>query len=182
MAAMTRHAGPLLLVLLLLGVGGLRWLDGRRSQALLDGEARARQVLLALGAACEAEQARADGTPGLHGPVLAAAPGLRARPDLGGEAISYAEDDVYVYGFATLSHRDPVTDALVTGFVLRAWPRRFGITGDLEYQLGDDGVLWEGQNRLGRTGTEYGFPPPFPDPAIGQPRAPWWPAPLPAHM
>jgi hypothetical protein len=179
MAGMSRTMGLLLLLLLLLAAAAVRWEDQRRADSLLAGEARARATLVAI--AAQIQERLASGTPhaGLRGDVLAALPGLQVLPDSGTGEISYAHDDVYVYGCASRQHRDPETGEVLPGFLLRAWPLRFGTTGDLEYQLGDDGQLWEGQNRSGRSGTDYGFPPLFPDPFIGQPRAPWWPV---AHM
>jgi hypothetical protein len=181
MRAMTRKAGLLLLVLLLLAAAAVRWDDQRRADRLLAGEASARGTLAALQHLYRTALERGEPLPGLGEATLRALPHLRRLAGAGAAEISYAHDDVYVYGYATRPHRD-ADGRVVPGFLLRAWPLRFGVTGDLEYQLGDDGQLWEGQNRMGRSGTDYGFPPPFPDPAIGQPRAPWWPAALPAHM
>jgi hypothetical protein len=62
-----------------------------------------------------------------------------------------------------------------SGWVLRAWPREFGVTGDLEFHIDDLGDVWHGQNEVGRSGTIEGFPPKFPDKEIGRPRqAVWW--------
>ena len=179
---MSRSLGVLLLVLLLLGSVGLRLLESRRADALLDGEAHARASIGALARASLAISQQGRSHPGLRGALLDAAPGLEALPDLGTEELSYARDGVYMYGLATRSHRDSPTGPLLQGWVLRAWPLRFGVTGDAEYHMSEDGRLWEGSNHLGRSGTAAAFPPPFPDPGIGQPRAAWWPVPLPDHM
>ena len=106
---------------------------------------------------------------------------MKALPELGIDQITYARDDVYMYGAATNTRRDPATDVLIHGYILRAWPLQFGRTGDAEFQLSESGVLWEGQNRLGRSATDYGFPPTFPAPELGQPGAAWWPIRLPTQ-
>jgi hypothetical protein len=179
---MARKLGVLLLTALLLGSVGLRVMESRRADALLDGEARARATLAALLRASRPFTERGAPHPGLRGEVLQAAPGLQPLTDLGTEGISYAEDGAYMYALARHPHREEPAGTLVEGWVLRAWPLRFGATGDAEYYLTEAGQLWEGQNRLGRSGTEQGFPPPFPDPDVGQPKAPWWTVPLPDHM
>src|SRR5262249_1478241 len=142
----------------------------------------ARGTLGALARASQPFTQRGEAHPGLRGALLSAAPGLEPLPDLGSAQISYARDGVYMYGLATNPHRDTPTGPLLQGWALRAWPLRFGVTGDLEYYLTEDGRLWEGQNRLGRSGTENAFPPPFQDPDIGTPKGPWWTVPFPDHM
>jgi hypothetical protein len=181
MPAMTRHAGPFLVVIALLGLFGARWMAVRQAEALVSGEGRARAAVASLAATGRAILAEQRPLAGLHGELAAAVEGLEPLPGLGSAEISYARDPVYMYGFASRPHRDPLTDAMVPGFVLRAWPLRFGVTGDLEYHVDDAGPLWTGQNRTGRSGTTQGFPPPFPDPVIGTDGAPWWPADEPPH-
>jgi len=87
-----------------------------------------------------------------------------------------ALDEVYVYGLTDTIERDPRTGERSFGYVLRAWPRRYGETGDLEFHVADDGRLFGGQNRVGRSGFERGFPPPFPEPDLDTARgeASWW--------
>ncbi len=179
---MGRALGIVLLLATLLAGAGLRLLESRRADALLAGESRARATMEALVQASLPITRRGDGHPGLRGAVLDAATGLVAWPDLGTAEISYAHDDVYAYGLATRSRRDAPDGPLVQGWVLRCWPLRFGVTGDVEYHASEDGRLWEGQNRLGRSGIERGFPPPFPDPELDLPKGPWRPAPPTDHM
>jgi hypothetical protein len=178
---MGRRLGPLLLVVLLLAAAGVRLAESTRAGRLLDGEAQARATLAELHRACAALAQDGRVTPDLAGRALAAVPGLRRLPDVSREAVAYATDGAFVYGLATQLRTDADTVRPRQGWILRAWPADFGTSGDREYQLADDGVLWEGQNRLGRSGTRHGFPPAFPEPDAGQPRAPWWTVPLPAH-
>jgi hypothetical protein len=178
---MGRRLGPLLLVALLLAAAGVRLAESARAERLLSGEARARATLAELHRACAALAQDGRVVPDLAGRALAAVPGLRRLADASREAVVYAADAAYTYGLATQVRSEAETDRPHQGWILRAWPADFGATGDREYQLADDGVLWEGQNRLGRSGQRHGFPPAFPDPEVGQPRAPWWPVPLPAH-
>jgi hypothetical protein len=178
---MGRRLGPLLLVVLLLAAAGVRVAQSARAGRLLAGEAQARATLAELHRACAALAQDGRVVPDLPGRALAGVPGLRRLPDASREAVVYARDEGYLYGLATQVRTDTETDRTRQGWILRAWPADFGTTGDREYQLADDGVLWEGQNRLGRSGTRHGFPPDFPEPEVGQPRAPWWQVPLPAH-
>ncbi len=178
---MARRLGPLLLALLLLLAAALRWQQSARADRLLLGEARARAVLADLQQACTTQVADGRSHPDLARRALAAVPALRPLTDLGAGPTAYAADGTYVFGVAPQSRRDERSGRVQPGWILRAWPRAFGVTGDREYQLGDDGVLWEGQNRVGRSGTERGFPPTFPEPDAGMPRAPWWPVELPPH-
>jgi hypothetical protein len=176
---MMRASGVLLLVLLLLLGAALRRQEAVRSEHLLAGEAAARSTLVELHAACQDLVRDGRPRPDLARAAFDAVPGLRPLPELGSDGVAYAADDAYVYGLAGQSRRDERTGRFLPGWILRAWPVRFGGTGNREYQLTDDGTLWEGQNRLGRSGTDYGFPPDFPDPDVGQPRTPWWPVELP---
>ena len=172
---MTRWIGSFAIVLVLAGIGVVRADAGRRADAILRGEARARAAVAALQAA--SARATADGSmhPGLVAPFLAAVPGLRPRPDLGRGEVSFAEDDVYLYGLQPLVRRDPANGRTRPGWVLRAWPSSFGRTGNREFQADDSDAVLEGQNRTGRSGTSYGFPPDFPAPATDGPRSGWWP-------
>jgi hypothetical protein len=181
MRRMTRHAGPILVLLAVLGMVGVRWAGARRAETIVAGEERARVSVLALVQAARSALQRDARLPRLQDGLAAAVPGLSPLPGLGSAEISYASDGVYVYGLATQTHHDAESGAPRPGFVLRAWPLRFGISGDLEYHAGDDGVLWEGQNRTGRSGTSQGFPPVFPEPDVGADGAPWWPAGAPRH-
>ncbi len=172
---MTRHTGPILVLLALLGMFAVRWDVSRRADAILVGEAQARATISALSVACQAALARIGRLPELREAASSAGTRVSGLPDLGSEGVAFASDDLYVYGLASRPHRDETGREMVAGFVLRAWPLRFGATGDLEYQIGDDGQLWEGQNRAGRSGTTYAFPPPFPEPGLGLVGTAWWP-------
>jgi hypothetical protein len=176
-----RSIGFVVFVGLLLLAGLVRWHESRRASGLLEAEDRTRTALAALYDA--SRLATEDGVrhPGLRGKILAGVPGLQPVPDLGTEQISYARDAEYMYGLATRTIPDARTSVVRQGFVLRAWPVEFGSTGDLDFQLADDGELWQGQNLVGRSGTSVGFPPRFPDPAVGKPDEAWWTVPLPGH-
>ena len=168
-------------MLLLVLFGLLRAVCGARASSLVEHEAEARERARALMAASQETVAGGRPHPGLRGAFLARFPELRARPELGGELISYADDGEYLYGLATASSAEAAGPR--QGFVLRAWPLRFGSSGDIEFQAGDDGILWEGMNCLGRSGTDTGFPPPFPDPDLQRRDAGWVPLeePIAAH-
>ncbi len=84
---------------------------------------------------------------------------------------SYAVGEFYMYGVHTVQQRQ-LDDTFRDDYILRAWPLSFGHTGDVEYVL-QDGRLWIGANRIGRSGAEYGYPPPFPEQDIGEPKTPW---------
>jgi hypothetical protein len=178
---MARRFGSLLLALLLLLAAALRWQESARADRLLDGEARARATLAGLQRECARLVAGSRAPEDFARRVLAAVPALRQLPDVSTEALAYAADDVYAFGVATQVRRDEPGTRTRPGWILRAWPLEFGVTGDREYQLSEDGTLWEGQNRVGRSGTRAGFPPAFPEPEIGLPKTPWWPVELPAH-
>jgi len=178
---MARRLGPWLFLLLLLLAIALRWQEGTHAEKLLSGEARASATLAALHQACRSLVADGRPHPDLGRRALEAVPALRPLPELSGGLVAYAADDVYVFGVVPQTQRAEAGGRTQSGWILRAWPLRFGTTGDREYQIGDDGVLWEGQNRLGRSGTDHGFPPVFPEPEIGLPRAPWWQVKLPVQ-
>jgi hypothetical protein len=169
--AMTRVHGPVLFVALLALLVGMRLVAGWRSTGLAENEVRARALVGELSAASLEEVAHGRAPPTLREPFLSRFPALEARSELGTELISYADDGAYLYGLAVISGSDETGGQ--PGFVLRAWPLRFGGSGDLEFQASDDGVLWEGMNCSGRSGTESGFPPPFPDPDLGRSTAGW---------
>lgn len=172
--AMTRLHGPVLFLLLLLMLVVVRAVAGSQASGLVEREAQARETVQALLAASLQEVGRGRAHPGLRGDFLARFPTLHERPELGNEAVSYADDGEYLYALAAASSGGG------HGFILRAWPLRFGATGDLEFEAADDGVLWEGMNCSGRSGTEVGFPPLFPDPDLGRSTAGWTPL-DPAH-
>ena len=177
---MPRALGPLLLVALLAIVALLRAAESSRADTLLENQARARSTLAELHAACE-ELAVGGARPGLALDAAAAVPGLE-RLDRSQPELAFCSDGDYLYGLSSETRLEEGSGRQLQGWVLRAWPARFGVTGNREYQLSDDGILWEGQNRNARSGTERGFPPPFPDPDIGQPRPAWWQVQLPpAH-
>jgi len=148
--------------------------------AILAAEAAVRTKIVALHEDAMRVLARGAPHPGL-------APLAAQRPELGIATLDpsrwdppldfeVGRDDVYVYGLTDTTERDPQSGTRVHGYVLRAWPRRYGETGDLEFQITDDGRLFVGQNRVGRSGFARGFPPPFPATELGTPRgeATWW--------
>ena len=172
---MTRWIGSFVIVVLVAGIAAVRADAGRRADAILQGEARARVAISGLSAASARALAGGSAHPGLVAPFLAAVPGLRPRPDLARGELSFAEDDAYLYGLQPLTRRDPASGQPHPGWILRAWPVRFGRTGNREFQADDSGTVLEGQNRTGRSGTSYGFPPDFSTPATEGPRSGWWP-------
>jgi len=95
--------------------------------------------------------------------------------DLDRPNMSFARDDVYVYGLAHTLVRSLDSGDSNPGYVLRAWPWKFGTTGDLQMHIDSAGVYFHGQNAKGRSGVLVDFPPPFPDPEVGSERAGWWP-------
>ncbi|MCB9899157.1 MAG: hypothetical protein H6825_14225 [Planctomycetes bacterium] len=169
---MPRASGLVVLAVLLLAIVAFRTSSSQRADRMLVNEDRARHVVAALHRAARAELDAGRTQPALAA-LLPAAPGLQPLPDRGDGRSEYARDDVYVYGFARVPvKRDDGSEA--PGYVLRAWPLRFGRTGDTEWHLDQDGVLWEGQNELGRSGFERAFPPPFPEPELAEESALWW--------
>jgi len=177
----TRIAGPILFLAVLGLMFGLRIAERRSAEALLAGETVARRTIAALHAVSLDAVSKGQAHPGLRDGLLAELPDLTPLPDLSTDSISYAHDEVYIYGVATNSLRDPETSTISEGYILRAWPLRYGRTGDAEFQLSQSGVLWEGQNRLGRSGTDYDYPPAFPEAEVGKPGAAWWPIRLPTQ-
>ncbi len=168
---MTRHAGLIIIILLALVGVSLRWWTYERTDRLLAGEARALETFMALHEASQAIVDAGRPHPGLAA-LLDAGPDLELLETESSVGHSYARDDVYMYGLAT---RDIVNEDVRTyGYILRAWPREFGSTGDQEYHIQQDGRLWLGANERGRSGIERGFPPMFPDPLLGKRKVAWW--------
>jgi len=173
-SAMNRLSGLYVFLVLVVLTAGLRFTVAQgRSERILRGEARAVATLGALAEASRAALAGGGPHPGLAA-IARSRPGLELLDELSRDDRSYARDEVYLYGLAPTSHRAEDSEEIAHGFILRAWPREFGITGDTELYVTEDGALWQSQNRLGRSGTTQGFPPPFPDPMIGEERSPWW--------
>jgi hypothetical protein len=171
--AMTRVHGPLLFLLLLALLGLTRLVAGLRADALLEHENRARALMGELVAASLEVVAHDRPHPGLREPFLSRFPTLEARPELGTELISYADDGDYLYGLAAVIGTSANAAGSHQGFVLRSWPLSFGSSGDLEFQASDDGRLWEGSNCSGRSGTGFGFPPAYPDSDLNRSEAGW---------
>jgi hypothetical protein len=170
---MNRTSGLLLLVLLLLAIGAIRAHGHLRARSVLDQEDRARTTLVAL---LDASQAavRSGPHPGLTEEFLAGFDGLRPRSELSSGQLSYASDGAYLYALAPRTVTDADEATVRDGFVLRAWPLKYGVTGDAEFHVTEDGRLWQSQNVIGRSGTGFGFPPRFPEPEISQPDSDWW--------
>jgi hypothetical protein len=179
MPGMARVFGPLLLLALVLLWGGIRMAESARADTLLDNQARAAVTVAQLQAACQ-DLTAGGAHAGLARDAAASVAGLAALEPPDPERV-FLSDGNYCYGLISSTSREPGSGRVVQGWCLRAWPAKFGVTGQREFQIGDDGVLWEGQNRYARSGTERGYPPPFPDPDIGQPHAAWWQVRLPAH-
>ena len=172
---MTRYGGLILVLVLTLTAIGLRARTHARAASLLEGEYHARTTIEALHAESMTHISVGRVHPGLAA-LIGNHPGMQLLDELSTPDRTYARDDVYIYAFAPTATG---TARRSHGFILRAWPRRFGITGDREFHIDQDGILYEGLNRKGRSGTEAsgGFPPAMPDPLIGQPKSPWYPAP-----
>jgi hypothetical protein len=184
--AMTRLHGPLLTLLLLSALAGTRLLGQSRAAAMVEHEDSARRMMGELIAASRETMTRGRAHPGLRAAFLQRFPQLTERTGLASDAVSYADDGDYLFALAPSSATGDGADGTGgsrQGFVLRAWPLDFGVTGDLEFHATDDGLVWEGQNSLGRSGTEVGFPPLFPEPELLAPGAGWTsgPGPAPAH-
>lgn len=180
---MSRLRGPLLFVLLLTVLAGTRCYSGARASAMVEHEHTARALMGELLEASLAAVASGRPHPGFSAAFLERFPTLEARPELGTGLISYADDGDYLYALAVVSGVGAGSGGPREGFVLRAWPLDFGSTGDLEYQATEDGRLWEGMNYSGRSGTDFGFPPLFPEPDLSRIDAGWMPLgdAVPAH-
>jgi len=170
-----RLFGWLLLVATLLLAVGLRLRSAERAERLFVGEAVARERLRDLGRALDV--ALDGSTPAaqrlaLFGRLL----GQEPLPQAATDVTAYGRDEVYVYGLGLTTQVDG-EGRLRPGWVLRAWPRQFGVTGDLEFHLDQTGTFWEGQNEVGRSGLEQGFPPAFPErELVSQDKhKSWWP-------
>ena len=173
-----RLAGPFIVVVLLIVVAGLRLSAIQRSETLRANEFQALDVLMDAFRSCRAATRRRQPNPGILS-VAEAHSTLRALPEISSEAVEYARDEHYMYALGKTLLPNPQGD-LVDGWVLRAWPVEFGVTGDAEYHVDQRGVFHMGQNQLGRSGTTVAFPPPFPQPQLDSGRyAAWWQMPLP---
>jgi hypothetical protein len=170
----SRLYGIVLLVALVALAVSLRQRAETRSERILANErivaARVEQLADALRLAISE-----DDPPAVRLGSLARQRGLTALPDTGDDRTAFAEDELYTYGLGTTIIVDKATGRRVDGWVLRAWPRVFGVTGDIEFHVDNRGVVWHGQNEVGRSGVTEGFPPKFPAKEIGQPKqAIWW--------
>ena len=166
---MTRFTGMILLMALLATGLALRHRSSQRAERLFAGEAQAQQRIDALAAGLARVEAGV-----LPSQWLARDAELQLLPDAGDETAAYARDSSYVYGLGLVSVVDRETGRPRPGWVLRAWPLEYGVTGDLEFHLDDRGVLWHGQNPIGRSGLTEGFPPDFPEKTLGKRGQPWW--------
>jgi hypothetical protein len=170
-----RRVGYLLVIALTLLCVALHQRSRWRSQQLLAGEALATQRLEQIHRLAS-NALREDTRPQL--PELLLEPQLSALvllDTLARPGLAFAWDEVYVYGMAQTSVRYADTGKLGPGYVLRAWPRHFGTTGDLQLHIDSNGTYFHGQNNKGRSGVLIDFPPPFPDPDVGSRHAGWWP-------
>ncbi len=156
----SRFYGSLLLILLLAGGFGLRHRSLQRTARIFEGEARAEARLQDLAGTFQREF-QADVSPAKRLASLGRQVGLTPLQGTGDDSSAFAQDNFYVYGLGLTSVVDSKTGRHRPSWALRAWPRQFGVTGDLEYHVNDRGVLWHGQNEVGRSGTDAGFPPSF---------------------
>ncbi|MFT7464999.1 MAG: hypothetical protein ACI9EF_003359 [Pseudohongiellaceae bacterium] len=92
--------------------------------------------------------------------------------------VEFAADSVYVYGLAQTTAPFESGKGPRHGFILRAWPVEFGVTGDLQFHADSRGNSFQGQNNKGRSGVTVDFPPPFPATDLGSRGAGWWREPL----
>ncbi len=168
---MGRVLGPIVFLALVAVTFVIRDIEHDQARRLIEGEALGRAMCRRIEAVARPIVAGGRALPGFgalveHFPELVPMPGER------GAAPTYATDAVYIYGLSTRVLRGEDGQAR-HDYILRAWPLDFGVTGDLEFLI-QDGVFWEGRNRLGRSGTEIAFPPPFPATEVNDPRPPWW--------
>ena len=175
---MSRYYGIVLLIALMLLAVTLRQRAVHRSERI-----RANEIVVADRVEELAEALRASISEGDPPKVrlarLAEQPELVGIPDVGDDRSAFAEGELYIYGLGLTTIVDPETGRRGSGWVLRAWPRAFGVTGDIEFHIDHKGTVWHGQNEVGRSGTEEGFPPLFPAKTLSKARqTAWWqPAP-----
>ena len=171
-----RQVGYILVVLLILLWAALHQRSTWRAQRLLDGEVLARQRIETLHKLAKIE-VRA-GHPAELAELLKAPElgGLTMLDELSRTGLAFAHDEVYVYGMAQTTTALSVGKGPRNGFMIRAWPIDFGITGDLQYHIDSQGNYFHGQNNKGRSGVTIDFPPPFPAPDLRSRRSGWWPA------
>ena len=171
---MPRASGFVLLAVLVLFIVAFRTSSSQRADRLVRGEQQAWATLASLHAAARTELQRGSPVAQLTlGALLASVPGPTILRDAGDGRAEYAADESYMYGFALVPIRHD-DGSSTTGYVARAWPLVFGVTGDTEWYLTQSGQLWEGQNPLGRSGLQRAFPPPFPEPSLSDTTALWW--------
>jgi len=168
---MGRVLGPIVFLALVAVSFVIRDVETDQARELLQGEARGRARCVEIEALSRPILDGGNAHPGF-GALLGDLPGLHLLTEASGEAISFAADDDYVYGISTRVLRGENGESR-HDYILRAWPLEFGVTGDLEYVI-QDGAFRAGRNKLGRSGTEVGFPPPFPAVEVDTPGAPWW--------
>jgi len=167
-----RALGPILLVVLLALGAGLRLQAHQRASVLQANEERALERTYRLYRASRAAVRRGP-HPGLAA-LLSEHPGLVMLPELGDAEHEYAADEAYIFGLTRPSRRGQ-EGATEFGYILRSWPLHFGVSGDREFYAEDRSGFWQGQNELGRSGTNGSFPPPFPQPGIEEGRnSAWW--------
>ncbi len=173
-----RKLGYVLVVFLVLLCFALHQRSSWRAQRLLDGEALALQRSELIH---ELAKARVRGGEPADLAQLIKAPELSSLTllhELSTTGMAFAHDEVYVYGLAQTTQPLSLGHGPRYGFILRAWPIDFGVTGDLQFHLDSKGGCFHGQNNKGRSGVTADFPPPFPAPDLRSRRSGWWPAKL----
>ena len=169
-----RLLGLGLVVFLSLLAVGLRQTADTRAERLLEGERRSLAVLLGLQRAA-LDDFRAGERPDLV--ALARAAGLDQLSGVDvpeGDPRMVLQDRDSLYALGWIRRRPAEGGPPEDGFVLRAWPRQHGVTGDLERHVDERNHLWEGQNTVGRSGLTRGYPPPFPEPDLEKTGGRWW--------
>ncbi len=179
-ASPLRLVGPFIILLIVLLVGGERYLSHAHSLRLRANENRAYLTCAAIHSASLSQWNANQPHPGFPQLRLPAPSTLVILQGTGNPEQTYAQDDLYLYGISTRQTRSENTGEVLHDYILRAWPLEFGVTGDVEY-LFQDGRFWAGANTIGRSGTRVGFPPPFPAPDVDQLDSAWWPVPLPSN-
>jgi len=169
-----RQLGYVLLISLVLLCFALEQRSSWRAQRLLHGEELAAQRIEQLHKLAKAVVR--SGQPAELAELIAAPElsSLTMLEELSKTGMAFAHDEVYVYGMAQTTQALGAGSGPRYGFILRAWPIDFGVTGDLEFHIDSKGNAFHGQNTKGRSGVTIDFPPAFPAADVGSRRSGWW--------